>query len=277
MRKNLLVINYLIISFVLFSVGCNKDNVNASFTSSINEAEVGDTIVFTNESVNASYYQWDFGDGEQSYDKNPSHVYSNGGTYVVSLEAIGDKASDNATDTISVVYKNVSIYEGTGIDGVDIYDTWDDIQSIYTSDTITYLDDYTDTYGFYFLQVYFYNEGVAFGFYSNSSSLSATDVVYAIFLVSPYSGSTSKGISIGDDMDIIEDRYGEPESTYNGSYGTYGYYYDSQGVDFYSYASGVVDEIDIYESYVSYSSEKPVSLKKQIIRNGLLKNEKFPF
>ncbi|MCK4746543.1 MAG: PKD domain-containing protein, partial [Bacteroidales bacterium] len=40
---------------------------------------------FVNNSLSASYYLWDFGDGNTSPDENPSHVYGDSGTYTVSL------------------------------------------------------------------------------------------------------------------------------------------------------------------------------------------------
>jgi PKD repeat protein len=40
---------------------------------------------FVNNSLNSSYYLWDFGDGNTSPDENPSHVYGEAGTYTISL------------------------------------------------------------------------------------------------------------------------------------------------------------------------------------------------
>ena len=43
------------------------------------------TVVFTDKSVNAGSWQWDFGDGIVSTDMNPSHTYATPGTYFVTL------------------------------------------------------------------------------------------------------------------------------------------------------------------------------------------------
>ncbi|MEM9859448.1 MAG: PKD domain-containing protein, partial [Bacteroidota bacterium] len=51
---------------------------------------VGLTVFFTNESVNATSYVWDFGDGNSSTGLNPSHRYEEAGRYEVSLSAISD-------------------------------------------------------------------------------------------------------------------------------------------------------------------------------------------
>jgi len=47
-------------------------------------------ITFTNLTEGASSYHWDFGDGESSADKNPTHRYSNLGKYHVVLRAFSD-------------------------------------------------------------------------------------------------------------------------------------------------------------------------------------------
>ncbi len=51
------------------------------------------------------YYRsyWTFGDNEETYDKNPMHVYNEVGTYEVSLTAISECAEVNTTKTIEIV------------------------------------------------------------------------------------------------------------------------------------------------------------------------------
>ncbi len=51
---------------------------------------------FINESREANYYRWDFGDGETSRDHNPFHEWKGEGTYVVKLAA---RNIYNCTDT----------------------------------------------------------------------------------------------------------------------------------------------------------------------------------
>lgn len=45
------------------------------------------TISFTNTSQNSNSWYWDFRDGNTSYEKNPTHSYSDLGTYIVKLVA----------------------------------------------------------------------------------------------------------------------------------------------------------------------------------------------
>ena len=58
----------------------------ASFTTS-SYNKVDDTFSFTNTSVNADTYSWDFGDGNTSTQTNPTHTYVTAGDYTVELTA----------------------------------------------------------------------------------------------------------------------------------------------------------------------------------------------
>ncbi len=69
-------------------------NVQADFIYSAN----GLTVTFVNQSVDASAYFWDFGDGNTSTQANPVHTYQAAQTYTVCLIAYG--YCGNARDTI---------------------------------------------------------------------------------------------------------------------------------------------------------------------------------
>ncbi|MGB9724011.1 MAG: S8 family serine peptidase [Chloroflexia bacterium] len=55
---------------------------------------LGETAVFTNTSRNATSYLWSFGDGITSTLENPTHLYTEAGTYTVLLTATNDAGSD---------------------------------------------------------------------------------------------------------------------------------------------------------------------------------------
>ncbi|ACL17263.1 Carbohydrate binding family 6 [Methanosphaerula palustris E1-9c] len=57
----------------------------ANFTSNATAGQTPFTVQFTDQSSDASGYQWQFGDGTTSADKNPVHTYSHPGTYSVTL------------------------------------------------------------------------------------------------------------------------------------------------------------------------------------------------
>ncbi|MEM6801004.1 MAG: PKD domain-containing protein [Bacteroidota bacterium] len=55
------------------------------------------TFSFSNTSTDATSYSWDFGDGETSTLKEPTHTYPDVGTYTVKLTASNSSGSDEAT------------------------------------------------------------------------------------------------------------------------------------------------------------------------------------
>lgn len=69
------------------------------FTSSVN----GLTATFTNTSSNATSYFWDFGDNQTSTQANPTHTYTQDGTYTVSLSATNVCGTTVYTQTVVVI------------------------------------------------------------------------------------------------------------------------------------------------------------------------------
>jgi PKD repeat protein len=64
-----------------------------------------DQVKFTNLSISASDYEWDFGDGATSTEKEPTHTFADEGTYSVSLSA-SDKNLASSDVTMQVVIVN---------------------------------------------------------------------------------------------------------------------------------------------------------------------------
>lgn len=60
------------------------------------------SILFTNESTDATSYSWNFGDGGTSTSESPSHEYLQGGTYTVTLTATNPYGSDTHTEQILI-------------------------------------------------------------------------------------------------------------------------------------------------------------------------------
>ena len=83
----------------------------AGFTVSKTSALDGESIQFVDQSKGVvNSYLWDFGDGNTSSDRYPTHSYDSPGTYTVSLQVSNSSGSDTEekTDLITV--------SGTGID-----------------------------------------------------------------------------------------------------------------------------------------------------------------
>lgn len=69
------------------------------------------TVNFNNLSVNASEFQWSFGDGSTSIEENPSHMYTTPGEYQVRLIAsnlYGCKNKDTAYATVYVIDNEIN-------------------------------------------------------------------------------------------------------------------------------------------------------------------------
>lgn len=67
----------------------------ASFTTLMNCVCNNSPISFTNTSIGASSYFWDFGDTNTSTQTNPTHTYSGPGTYTVTLYAYSNNVDPN--------------------------------------------------------------------------------------------------------------------------------------------------------------------------------------
>ncbi len=271
-------LNYIIISLViplLFSVlmaSCKKvDPVKAGFTADPTEALAGDNIQFTNTSENATHHQWDFVDDVSSLKENPSHIYEDHGRFDVKLIAFGEEGSDTATMDIDVYWPfEETIFEGTGIEDVFIYDTWSEVQSVYTSDTV-YIRTYLENNEVFQHLVYYHEEGVVYFFINEDSIINNDDPLLFILLWPPYIGGTTERIGIGSTMKRVIDSYGAPESIDEGN-GFKGYWYDSQGIDFYTYeSSGFVEEIWIYAKAAKKIAVSKDELRMNLIRHQILR------
>ncbi len=97
--------------YVKDDAGCTSSSIEyvpfslppivAQFTVKKIKAAVNDHIQFQDLSNNSSDWLWDFGDGTSSTEQDPSHMYSEIGTYTVSLVA------SNATSTATKIHKNL--------------------------------------------------------------------------------------------------------------------------------------------------------------------------
>ncbi len=75
-----------------------QDVPEAMFTNSI----LSNSVTFSNTSSGATSYLWEFGDGNESMDANPTHVYGTSGTFEVTLTAYNDCGESTSTTTVVI-------------------------------------------------------------------------------------------------------------------------------------------------------------------------------
>jgi PKD repeat protein len=85
----------------LIQIKLNEAAIDLKFSANTLRIDSGKTIVFTSE-VSGGFgpysYQWDFGDGETSIEKSPSHSYEKEGVYSVTLKVTDDKGYTASLD-----------------------------------------------------------------------------------------------------------------------------------------------------------------------------------
>jgi gliding motility-associated-like protein len=100
--------NYTVKLYAIDSTSCNKiDSTTAivsvksipvaDFTFSPTTPLENTPTNFTNHSVGATHYIWNFGDGDTSIEVNPTHLFNATGTYNVCLTAINDAGCSDTT------------------------------------------------------------------------------------------------------------------------------------------------------------------------------------
>jgi len=110
-----------------FLSSCTKEETRPEFPLSaiIFHSVAGKQVAFTALTHSAVNWSWDFGDGETSTEKNPVHVYDEGGYYIATLTA-KDEAGNNATDEVKLAIELTPYDLLTGDHTADDYDgkTW---------------------------------------------------------------------------------------------------------------------------------------------------------
>ena len=97
------LLSVLMISFISFTACVKEKRVpkaNFSFTGAGGDAPC--TVSFSNSSLFANSYIWDFGDSNTSTDVHPTHSYTTGGTFTVLLTATGDGGTDTISKTLII-------------------------------------------------------------------------------------------------------------------------------------------------------------------------------
>jgi hypothetical protein len=81
----------------------NKWNQYGNYAyANFNKSISSNTVNFTNTSVNAANYYWNFGDGNTSNNTNPNHTYTTTGKYIVTLTASNTCISESKKDSVTI-------------------------------------------------------------------------------------------------------------------------------------------------------------------------------
>ena len=108
----------------------------ANFTGTPLTGTIPLTVQFTDYSTNSTSWHWDFGDGSNSTNQSPSHVYTDGGTFTVTL------VTDNAGGSSDPFVRNNYV---TAIPPVPIANPEANVTSGLVPLTVQFMDNSTDT------------------------------------------------------------------------------------------------------------------------------------
>ena len=97
----------------------NYDVANYGLAASATVSSVDTVATFTNTSVGATTYAWDFGDGNTSTTTSPVHNYSTSGTYTVTLTATNGNCE--SIDSFDVVITIAAIEELSKVSSAKMY------------------------------------------------------------------------------------------------------------------------------------------------------------
>lgn len=100
--------NYDVVLIVSNTAGVDSVRLNSHVTVNPNPIAAftpdqnGNDFTFTNNSQNASNYNWDFGDGAMSSEVSPMYTYNQPGEYTVTLTAFGICDTVQTSTTVSI-------------------------------------------------------------------------------------------------------------------------------------------------------------------------------
>ncbi|MCM4168589.1 hypothetical protein KCTC52924_02166 [Arenibacter antarcticus] len=96
-QKNLILLYGILFSIMLSLSSCSSDDSSGlediPLTVDVFQSTVGKKVAFQGLTNNATSWLWDFGDGSTSTEKNPVHVFSDGGYYSGKLTATSSDGS----------------------------------------------------------------------------------------------------------------------------------------------------------------------------------------
>jgi gliding motility-associated-like protein len=87
----------------LDSISIIPEMVNAKFQPSVTEGAIPLNVQFINTSSGASFFDWDFGDGQTSNQTSPRHLYTQAGEFEVTLTATSNRGCIDTTRFVKII------------------------------------------------------------------------------------------------------------------------------------------------------------------------------
>jgi PKD repeat protein len=103
--KNRITLTSILVVILILVSDCKKDPPLpvANFTFTGDNSSTPCEIIFTNSSINANSYTWNFGDGSSSQEENPKHTYNTEGAFSVKLTAEGKGGTHSISKSLTVL------------------------------------------------------------------------------------------------------------------------------------------------------------------------------
>jgi PKD repeat protein len=128
----------LIAFTIAATISCKKLPEPSFSITQIDNPEAGETIQFINKSINATTYNWEFGDGGTSVLESPEYIFQTPGSYVVKLTAFNEDGEERTSQSITINQPTIlgfQVFDSTGVNllsGADvwIYDNEDDLLNL---------------------------------------------------------------------------------------------------------------------------------------------------
>jgi PKD repeat protein len=140
----------LLVTLPMLLISCSKNPIS-DFTSSSSQIGIDEVVFFTNRSIDAESFEWDFGDDTPvSNSFNTTHSYIMDGTYSVTLRSYRNGRVDISSMNINVIGASLEVtveefYDPIRVENsrVRLYPTLTD----WKNETHLYAEGYTNSAG----------------------------------------------------------------------------------------------------------------------------------
>jgi PKD repeat protein len=208
-------LRFLALFFIVVTASCTKQP-EASFSADKNFLYEGETVTFTNSSLDAESIEWDFGDGTTSTELSPKKTFEKQGDYTVSLIAYSKKRKKTSVEGTTIHVDKA--YVSATVNGDPLYMTMLNTGIDHYSANTLYSCGWGTNEGRYGTQLVLNNNGIRFEFWIGGLKWECDNPApYAAFKA--FFGPRSFGYS-PDAANGVEIRYYATSGSYSTSTGS---------------------------------------------------------